>query len=1098
MLGFTLNIFPFDSTAITVTTTVWVGVVVSVFFNLRLGWTLSGLVVPGFVVPLIVTRPITASVILLESAITYWIVYLLSEGPRKTPYWSSFFGRDRFFVIFLVSVVVRAFMDAYFLPWVGQMMVEDYGINFDYRNNLHSFGLILVALIANYFWKPGLMRGLPPLVTCIAITYVIIQGILVNYTNFNVGNFHLLYEDVTESMMASPKAYIIVLTTAYIASWMNLRYAWDFNGILIPALLGLLWHEPTKIVVSCLECFLLLGLGKLVMTTPVMRKIAIEGSRKTLYYFSICFIYRLLACHFVPILIPSIKMTDTFGAGYLLTTLMAIKIHDKKKPISMLLGTAKVSMVGAVAGSIFGFVLVCGPRIQLGFATPVVGHNVAPLAGIDWVDRSISSVAREDKTLLYEKRKADSYQPPLPGELTEFRSAIELIQAMGSKLTDEKLNAIAAKLRAINYKLSVVEDRYLYLRERSPANGWGMYVIDTQQTDGLCVQVPAPLDEWSTLESGLSLLKHVPSSSLAIAGTSRHVNFTGNADVMNAMTTMFAVFHDLYNKNGVLQVRGYTRSIYRKICKYESVNYESDAMRAAQSRMYVRGQVPPQIRLSDLKRLSGSLDVRWRNSPLANKLRDTSSVNFAELLLNRIDRRRLVAQVALENGDNEHSNKPIISQTCLRDWLGGEKDRVLQQGSEGYVPANLEQILYMDEEVVTPLVACLENIKRSGSGADLTWLDDQVSNDLQVINGSAMAQGYQLTVIQDTEAEDCFIALSEVPTNANKGWGIFVFRVGLSDPFAVEIPRPLYERRSFDFGASLFERPRGSALMIAGAHPKANADGSADISKSANKTNLFNLVRHILLRRLGDRPFLITQARAIQAPVQADIVVATDDGATAAESLGPLKTQLLNQLKEDQLTVKFVDGEEETAGYELGILMQATSVQVSQNKEVVSLWLSPSLRNKYREQADNHGLTAQFDACGISTINEKLTSYLSQFVSEGDACWGDRMSAKMTADVLHYATTFDIVRLHQLKQSNPDWTLQRLVDPTTGQAFLLLNRDKQHFPAVINLTGAIGKRTVQIDTFDLQEVRRYVRSRSLWLTPRQNTPVNSLRLEKTK
>ena len=170
--------------------------------------------------------------------------------------------------------------------------------------------------------------------------------------------------------------------------------------------------------------------------------------------------------------------------------------------------------------------------------------------------------------------------------------------------------------------------------------------------------------------------------------------------------------------------------------------------------MYVRGQVPPQIRLSDLKRLSGSLDVRWRNSPLANKLRDTSSVNFAELLLNRIDRRRLVAQVALENGDNEHSNKPIISQTCLRDWLGGEKDRVLQQGSEGYVPANLEQILYMDEEVVTPLVACLENIKRSGSGADLTWLDDQVSNDLQVINGSAMAQGYQLTVIQDTEAED--------------------------------------------------------------------------------------------------------------------------------------------------------------------------------------------------------------------------------------------------------------------------------------------------------------------------------------------------------
>ena len=94
--GFNLPIFPFESTAITVTTTVWVGVCIAVFFNLRLGWTLSGLVVPGYLVPLLITRPITAGVILIEAVITYLIVVAISEWPRKLPYWSSLFGATGF------------------------------------------------------------------------------------------------------------------------------------------------------------------------------------------------------------------------------------------------------------------------------------------------------------------------------------------------------------------------------------------------------------------------------------------------------------------------------------------------------------------------------------------------------------------------------------------------------------------------------------------------------------------------------------------------------------------------------------------------------------------------------------------------------------------------------------------------------------------------------------------------------------------------------------------------------------------------------------------------------------------------------------------
>ena len=118
MSDLTLAIFPNDA-AMTVTTTVWVGVMVVVLGNLRLGWTLSGLVVPGYLVPLMIAKPTSACVICVEAVLTYWIVYVVSERANRLPGWSSFFGRDRFFAIVVVSVLVRAILDGWTLPWLG-------------------------------------------------------------------------------------------------------------------------------------------------------------------------------------------------------------------------------------------------------------------------------------------------------------------------------------------------------------------------------------------------------------------------------------------------------------------------------------------------------------------------------------------------------------------------------------------------------------------------------------------------------------------------------------------------------------------------------------------------------------------------------------------------------------------------------------------------------------------------------------------------------------------------------------------------------------------------------------------------------------------
>ena len=61
-----LPIFPEGSLASSVITTVWVGIFVITFFNLRFGWGMSGLVVPGYLVPLLLLKPWAVLAITVE------------------------------------------------------------------------------------------------------------------------------------------------------------------------------------------------------------------------------------------------------------------------------------------------------------------------------------------------------------------------------------------------------------------------------------------------------------------------------------------------------------------------------------------------------------------------------------------------------------------------------------------------------------------------------------------------------------------------------------------------------------------------------------------------------------------------------------------------------------------------------------------------------------------------------------------------------------------------------------------------------------------------------------------------------------------------
>jgi hypothetical protein len=1060
-----LPLFPVDGTAVSVTMTVWVGVCVVVFLNLRFGWTLSGLVVPGYLVPLLLVKPTAAAIIVGQAIITYVIARWLSDGWGWLPCWSSFFGRDRFFVIVLISVLVRAATDGWLLPLAGQRCNEAFGLQIDYRNDLHSYGLIIVSLLANYLWKPRLLRGLMTSAVTIGLTYVLVKYVVLNFTNFSLGNLHYLYEDVATSLLASPKSYIVVITTAFIASWLNLRYSWDFSGILIPALLALMWHQPTKIAVSLIEAVWILLLATWVLKLPVWGRVTVEGGRKLLLFFTLAAAHRLALAHLLP-WFGQFRVTDAYGFGYLLTTLMAAKSHEKKIALRVGRGTIQASMMGAVLASFLGYALAAMPsnlfyhRAKLDLPGDELGVKID--------ETSLWQVINGQRVRMYSMKLPGSYQSVLPAELDYFRAGVSAALEHIAHSDMNTLQRAAELLARANFQLRLVEDRYLVMTEFEPARGWGTFVLDRHAGSGLLVEVPAPLDEWATLESGLVLFQEMRGRALAIAGASRRTNDDHSSDVLQKRETMLSAFHRLLDRHDAIQVRGYTTELLIATRHFDPARAQQ-SLGSLNSSLWVKRSLPPSLKLAELKRLISFVDIHWRSVATPNALRDATPRGYGELLLSRQDRHRLLNHIA---SDAKHQRQ-LLSRIdgYLNRWLRNDRLTIARQGWNEYRPAIVEELLFLDEQVVRPLVLLARN------AASFAKLGESQLDQARSIDLAAGVLDYQLLLFHDLASGDDFYVLSE-SSPKRRNWGTFVFRAGLDSPFVLEVPRPLYERQTHQFGVALLDRLDAAALLIAGAHPFANDDGTSDVVRLANKVNAYQLVQQVILRELTHEHLLVVQMRAIQAPIDADVVIATDDGvANLQQASDPVK-QLFSQLKSDGLTARLVDGSKDTAGYELGLLLQGSSMNHAVNKQMVALWLSPTLRRHYRDVSLLRMLQAQFQAIGIPTVEQELYEHLRSLNAERTA---SEPPIDLIETVRAYRENGDIMHLHRLVQTWPDYRFLRLIDIATDQSFLLVQPDERTAPWVFNVEGSQSNEELSLDELDDQAVRRFARTRQFLL-----------------
>jgi hypothetical protein len=1077
---FPLAIFPQGSLSSSIIPVVWVGLSVVCFFNLRLGWVLSGLVVPGYVVPLMLIKPWSAAVVLGESFVTYFLVWLFSEYLSRWASWCNFFGRDRFFALVLSSIAVRLLFDGWVLPILGEWVNQHWHIAFDYRNQLHSFGLIIIALIANQFWKTGFLKGLIPLSVTLFLTFVIVRYGLMELTNFDLSSISYLYEDLASSLLATPKAYIILISTAFLASRMNLHYGWDFNGILIPSLLALQWYQPIKILATLIEAGIILMLATVVLKMPWFNKVAIEGARKILLFFNISFVYKIFLGYFLIAFFPELKVSDYFGFGYLLSSLMAVKIHDRAILAKLTRATLQTSLTAVLVASAIGFTLSQFPISKL-FAD-FKKAELPEINRLELSEQTLMSLLDEERITLYQAKFNNHFSLPDTDELDLFTQALKLLQDYIKQPDNHKLEQAAEYLNKVNYKLELVDKHYLYLHEKSPNHDSGIYVIDTQSASTLSLEIPAPLDELGVFDAGIALFDGLGAQCLAISGSNRVSGTDISPDLLQNKQTFFHTFHHQFNRHNVLQVRLYTPETARQVKGVRRAENEID-LTGLNSILWVKESLPESLNLVNLKELIDHYEIDWSEPPFENQQRQFSGYGFAELLLTQQDARKLLFKPLLSKSNVHQIEQNLRIDGYLQEWVLNRKLQIAPKGSQLYKKPKQEELLFLDEQVVSPLLKVVSQSLLSAGEISAS------TDELKAIAQAANIVGYQVINYKDLSTNQSYLILAEQEDKPLRHWGIYVFRLGGGSNYVVQIPRPLSEINSFEYGISLFERLQANVLMIGTTHPYANFDLSSDLVNPENKINVFNLVNQVVLRESQDDEMMVVVSRAFKyrpnKPFpEADVFFATDRGLIDPTQLQGKTLKLLDSIEGDGMKVQLIDGSDQTMSYEVGATAQSNYINATQNKFFGILWLSPNARAGYRQQNENQIQAAQFNYLSIRTIEQDLSAYILDHQKLASQPYS---IAELQSWINSYVEEQDIVRLQMILNiaESDGYQLERLIDRRTKQAFLLIHDKSGALVAISNLLPRT-KDNVFLDQNVSQKMKinEFIDQRKAWLLAR--------------
>jgi len=450
------------------------------------------------------------------------------------------------------------------------------------------------------------------------ITYLIVTRGLLAFTNFSLSRFEVANESVALHFLDTSKAYLLLLTGALLGARGNVRYGWDYNGILVPALLAVAWYEPTKLFGTVFEAVSIYLLARFLASVPPFSRAALVGSRRMLFVGVMGFLVKLGIGHALLRWAPQVQLTEYLGFGYILPSLLAIKMWNKSAIGIVLMPTLHVSLMAFVVGNALGFGL-----------NWLTGASLAPPAAAAELGRVRSAAFELLQASTAPARRPGECVPSVdPGELSD------LVRQSFERGEVSPLDVASASDGALRV---MAGPRGWYVIEPDPQHesscqNWALAIAPGQAQAGgkLVLQVPPSPNGASAVVSALALAEatHAPLVQSLAAGELQTDPVTGRA-----------FWH----------AAGYPSLVLRVGTRPEA-------------HLRVRGTIPPGLDLAALERtLEQRVAVDWIGG----------AEGALELALSQDQSEHLATGVlAADLFDRDASDKDAPGADDLEEWSG--------------------------------------------------------------------------------------------------------------------------------------------------------------------------------------------------------------------------------------------------------------------------------------------------------------------------------------------------------------------------------------------------------------------------------------------
>jgi len=782
------------------------------------------------------------------------------------------------------------------------------------------------------------------------LVYALLRLVFLRWTNLSLSSLELTYENVALDFLASPKAYILLLTGAYLASRYNLLYGWDFSGVLIPALLALALFSPWRLVTTTLEALALVLLVSGILKVPWVRAKNVEGPRKIALVFTASFLLKFLIGWLLApqtpwgtLLLdrlPEFRVTDLYGFGYLVPSLLATKMLQKGARARVLVPTIQVAALTFALGSGIGFALDQLAPAPPRHAAPELRPPVPTLRLL----RSPQGVMAMAQVRARLDVASDAPLRRPYQELSAYARLWRQIDRWLAAPSDEQAAAVARDARLLGLTLQPLPGGYTLVEaeERLVRQvGWDSAVL-YPGAPGPVLEVPRPWSEAPAAPAAALLCAALRCRAILASGVDTAAAGLPSGDALVAAWAPLAVAHGQLRSAPVIQVRA------------------DDAIPPGEAMLHVRDIVPP-VQLASL--WPAPITLSWDAPPDPNRQWDGGG-RVAVLRTHPGDLWRLIAARA----PLPPAAEPGLS---LAEWLAhwfGEDDpdaqALVRLGT--YSPPSETELRFLEEIVVRELM------RRAATG-DL--------GGLRAVNAMAALVGHAVRRVPDCAGPNagCWILVENPPPGSPRrlGWGLVALREGVgATPIALEVPRPAREPGTWRLAVELWQTLDARALVSAGIEPGPGGDrGDPDPAAIWNLRTPMQAVHQALHGALrGEHAPAIVQVRgfAFDQPLTADMVLAA---AGPAWPPSPGVERVLGG-------VSWALGNTKLAGdLQTMELSGAGSPQLHYSSQVGGvdfgmLWFSEDVRARFRGR-DEARETQRFQQLGLSSVKRSAARALA-------------------------------------------------------------------------------------------------------------------------